>query len=103
MPELKLAKLPDRTPVKITITVAPDLNAALNQYAQAYRAVYGQSETISELIPYMLDAFLAGDRGFAKARKESLPNTAPAPAPERRPRGRRPTVQSLPPTLPKEE
>ncbi|MBU6445551.1 MAG: DUF2274 domain-containing protein [Alphaproteobacteria bacterium] len=33
MPELKLAKLPDRTPVKITITVPPDLNAALNQYA----------------------------------------------------------------------
>ena len=69
MPELKLAKLPDRTPVKITITVTPDLNAALNQYAQAYRATYGETESVAELIPYMLGSFLAGDRGFAKARK----------------------------------
>jgi len=29
MPDLKLSKLPDRTPVKITITIAPELNAAL--------------------------------------------------------------------------
>ena len=103
MPELKLAKLPDRTPVKITITVPPDLNAALNQYAQAYRATYGESESVAELIPYMLGSFLAGDRSFAKARKESLPDAAPAPTPERRPRGRRPAIPSPPPTPAKED
>ncbi|MDE2464868.1 MAG: DUF2274 domain-containing protein [Alphaproteobacteria bacterium] len=101
MPELKLSKLPDRTPVKITITVAPDLNVALSQYAQAYRAVYGEAESIAELIPYMLEAFLAGDRGFAKARKESFPEGAPAPP--RRPRGRRPSAQPSPPSTPPQE
>lgn len=33
MPGLKLGKLPDRIPVKITITVEPALNAALHVYA----------------------------------------------------------------------
>ena len=70
MPELKLAKLPDRTPVKITLTMMPDLNNALKTYAELYRDVYGKSETVAELIPYMLHAFLDGDRGFAKATKK---------------------------------
>ena len=38
MPELKLAKLPDRMPVKLTITVQPDLAQALRAYAAVYRA-----------------------------------------------------------------
>lgn len=29
MADLKLAKLPDRTPVKLSITITPDLQAAL--------------------------------------------------------------------------
>ena len=70
MSELKLGKLPDRTPVKITITVSPDLNQALREYAAIYRTTYGESESVSNLIPFMLGAFLESDRGFAKARKE---------------------------------
>lgn len=70
MPDLKLSKLPDRTPVKITITVAPELNAALQAYAELYREIYGEVEPVAELIPYMLESFLAADRGFAKARKD---------------------------------
>lgn len=65
--ELKLAKLPDRTPVKITITIKPALNAALQAYAELYRETYGDSETVVDLIPYMLQNFLDGDRTFAKA------------------------------------
>ena len=38
---LKLAKLPDRTPAKITITVSSDLNQALHRYAAVYRAKDG--------------------------------------------------------------
>jgi len=34
---LKLGKLPDRTPVRIVITVSPDLNRDLVAYAEAYR------------------------------------------------------------------
>ena len=68
---LRLSKLPDRTPVKITITVSPDLNQALLDYAEIYRRSYnGQKERVTDLIPYMLDAFIQSDRAFAKARRE---------------------------------
>jgi hypothetical protein len=86
MPELKLAKLPARVPVKLTITVQPDLVQALREYAAVYRATYGEVESVEELIPFMLASFLEGDRGFAKARKEvsELPVVDPRPR-----RGRR--------------
>src|SRR3546814_3850000 len=72
MPSLKLSKLPNRTPVKITITVAPEVNAALQAYAELYREAYGENEPVAALIPYMLESFLAADRGFARARKGKL-------------------------------
>lgn len=64
MPELKLARLPDRTPVKISFLANPALNQRLGAYADAYKQAYGQDEKISELIPYMLEQFLDGDRQF---------------------------------------
>ena len=67
---LKLGKLPDRTPVRITITASPELNQGLRDYAALYRATYGEAESIADLIPFMLAAFLESDRGFAKAVKE---------------------------------
>jgi hypothetical protein len=73
MADLKLAKLPDRTPGKLTVTISPDLNRALAEYAELYRDTYGESETVAELVPFMLEAFLASDRGFAKARKHGMP------------------------------
>ena len=72
MPDLKLGRLPDRTPVKISFAASPELNQALQDYAAVYRATYGQAEAVAELIPFMLEAFLDGDRGFAKARKEGI-------------------------------
>ena len=86
MPELKLARLPDRTPVKITVTVMPDLNNALQAYAELYREAYGQSETVAELIPYMLLAFLDGDRGFARAAKKREGTGGPSATQKARPR-----------------
>ena|SRR5579872_1362872 len=67
---LKLAKLPDRTPVKIAFIAAPELARALHAYAALYRDTYGTAESIAELIPFMLESFLRSDHGFAKARKE---------------------------------
>jgi hypothetical protein len=75
MTELKLTKLPDRTPVKITFVAMSDLNQALQDYAAIYRATYGQSESIADLIPFMLESFLDGDRAFQKARKEIEPGS----------------------------
>jgi hypothetical protein len=69
MPDLKLPKLPDRTPVKLTISITPDLQRTLQDYARCYADVYGTEESVVELIPHMLAAFLTGDRGFARARE----------------------------------
>lgn len=93
MPDLKLAKLPDRMPVKLTITVRPDLAQALREYAAVYRAAYGEAESVEELAPFMLASFLEGDRGFAKARKEvpTLPVVEPRP---RRGRRKNPAQQA---------
>jgi hypothetical protein len=69
MADLKLAKLPDRTPVKMSIRISPDLNQALAEYAEMYRETYGASEPVEELIPAMLASFLEGDRAFARLRR----------------------------------
>ena len=69
MPELKLAKLADRRPVKITISLSPDLHRALSAYAEAYRDAYGQAEPVGELIPAMVASFLESDRGFSRHRR----------------------------------
>ena len=69
MPPLKLTKLPNRKPVRVTIKVAPELKRALDSYAAAYNSVYGENEPISVLIPHILESFLASDRVFAKSMK----------------------------------
>jgi len=69
---MKLAKLPDRKPVKLTVTVNADLNRKLRDYAALYRETYGESEAVAELIPFMLEAFLENDRVFVRARKEGI-------------------------------
>ena len=81
---LKLSQLPDRVPVKITVMVSPDLKKALDDYAAIYASTYGENETVSELVPYMLDAFLSGDGKFREARK-SLSSEA-RPQKTRKPR-----------------
>ncbi|KZC98799.1 transposase [Thalassospira xiamenensis] len=73
---MKLAKLPDRKPVKLTVTVNADLNRKLRDYAALYRETYGESEAVDELIPFMLEAFLENDRVFVRARKEGIAGTA---------------------------
>ena len=72
MTELKLPKLPDRTAVKMTITASAELSRDLQEYADAYAAAYGAKETVAELIPYMLSAFIAGDSGFRRLKTGKL-------------------------------
>lgn len=69
MESLKIDKLPDRTPVKFSISVTPDLKQTLEDYAAAYEAAYGSAEQVADLIPHMLEAFLLSDRAFARQRK----------------------------------
>ena len=69
MADIKLARLHDRTPMKIVIAVLPDLHARLTAYAAAYAETYGVEEPVADLIPAMLAAFLESDRAFARAKR----------------------------------
>lgn len=69
MTNIKLQRLPDRTPMKIVIAVLPDLHERLTAYAAAYAHAYGIEEPVADLIPAMLAAFLESDRAFARAKR----------------------------------
>jgi hypothetical protein len=69
MPDLKLACIPNRTPVKLTIAIHPDLHQALLDYAHLYAQSYGRKEPLGDLIAAMLAAFLESDRAFKRARR----------------------------------
>jgi hypothetical protein len=69
MADLKLPALPDRTPIKLSIAVLPDLHQALTDYAALYAQTYGREEPVIELIPAMLAAFLESDKAFGKSRR----------------------------------
>lgn len=68
MVDIKLPQIPDRTPVKLTVMLLPDLHRALGEYAAFYAQAYGREEPVAELIPAMLAAFLESDRGFLRDR-----------------------------------
>ena len=66
---LRLEKLPDRTPVRMSLSVDPELASALSDYAEIYRQTYGAEEKPEALIPAMIESFLASDAGFKRARR----------------------------------
>ncbi len=67
---MKLAKLPDRTPVKMNVVLTPSLAKRLREYADLYAETYGNKEEISELIPFILQAFLDSDAGYKAKLKD---------------------------------
>lgn len=74
MPTLKLGPLSDDRPTKLTV----ELPAAVYRDLQAYGALLattsGDAAPVepARLIPPMLQRFMASDRGFTKARKDSV-------------------------------
>ena len=68
---MKLAKLPDRTPVKMNVLLGPNLAKRLQDYADFYAETYGSREEVSGLIPFMLEAFLDSDADYRKAKRKS--------------------------------
>jgi hypothetical protein len=67
MPEIKLPRLPDRTPVKLALNLDPELHQKLRNYAAFYQAAHGVPASVSDLVPAMLATFIQSDRAFAKA------------------------------------
>lgn len=65
MTKIRLPKLPERTPIKLTISVLPELSQKLVEYAAFYQRTYGADEPVSELVPAMLESFLTSDKAFA--------------------------------------
>lgn len=66
---LRIAKLPDLTPVKLTVSLDPELHQMLEDYARIYGDSYGETVKPAELIPSMITGFLATDSVFKRARK----------------------------------
>ena len=78
--ELRLGPLPKSAMVKLTIAVPEKLKLDLDRYAELHSARWGESIDAAALIPHMLEAFIARDRGFKKARPASRRSRA-APGP----------------------
>ena len=68
-PTLRIGKLPDLTPVKLTVSLDREVHQMLEYYARIYSESYGEAVKPSELIPSMIAGFLASDNGFKRARK----------------------------------
>ncbi len=68
---------------QVRVTVAGELNAALENYARYYEYVHGESVAPRALIPEMLCAFIEADREFqawSRSRSNSrLHGVPPAP------------------------
>lgn len=70
MTDLKLGRLPDRTPVKLSLQVSPDLKAQLDAYLELYCATYeGSRAALDDILPPMLSSFLSGDKAFQRYRR----------------------------------
>ena len=64
--KLRLGPLPKLESTKLTFTCPASLKANLDLYAAQHAQAYGEAVDAATLIPHMLEAFMAGDRGFRK-------------------------------------
>lgn len=64
--KLRLGPLPKLESTKMTFVCQAGLKADLDSYAALHAQTYGEAVDVATLIPYMLEAFMAGDRGFRR-------------------------------------
>jgi hypothetical protein len=62
--KLRLGPLPRNESVKLTVTLSVELKETLDRYAAVHSREHGESVDMVALIPHMLNAFIARDRGF---------------------------------------
>lgn len=67
--KLRLGPLPRTESVKITVTLSAELKATLDRYAALHAQTYGEAVDAVALIPHMLEAFMARDRGFRRQQR----------------------------------
>ena len=74
MTRLKLSDLASEKPVRLTVDIPARLHRELVAYATALNAGEAKSAPSPEqLIPPMIERFIATDRSFAKTRRASQP------------------------------
>lgn len=74
MTRLKLADLADEKPVRLTVEVSARLHRELIAYAAALNGGDAKgAPTPEQLIPPMIERFIATDRSFAKGRRSIQP------------------------------
>ncbi len=66
--KLRLGPLPKTESVKLTFACPATLKADLDRYAAMHAQTYGEAVDATTQIPHMLEAFIAGDRGFRRGR-----------------------------------
>lgn len=69
--KLRLGPLPKTENVKLTFVCPASLKADLDRYAALHAQAYGELVDAATLIPHMLEAFMAGDRGFRRNELDS--------------------------------
>ncbi|MDP1627298.1 MAG: DUF2274 domain-containing protein [Parvibaculum sp.] len=67
--KLRLGPLPKSESVKLTFACPASLKADLDCYAALHAQTYGEPVDAVALIPHMLEAFMARDRGFKHGNK----------------------------------
>ncbi len=80
--KLRLGPLPKTESVKINFTCSAGLKAELDRYAALHAQTYGETVDAATLIPHMLEAFMARDRGFKRnhAQGKALATRGSSPA-----------------------
>ena len=64
--KLRLGPLTRQEVTKLTFSCPASLKADLDRYAALHAQAYGETVDAATLIPHMLEAFMAGDRGFRR-------------------------------------
>jgi len=64
--QLRLGPLPKTESVKLTFSCSATLKAELERYAALHAQTYGEAVDAATLVPHMLAAFMARDRGFRR-------------------------------------
>ena len=64
--KLRLGPLPKTETLKLTFACSASLKVELDRYAALHAQTYGEAVDAVALVPHMLEAFMAGDRGFKK-------------------------------------
>lgn len=74
--KLRLGPLPRQEVTKLTFACSASLKVELDRYAVLHAQTYGEAVDAAALIPHMLEAFMARDRGFKKV---ATSKAAPSP------------------------